>query len=152
MEKDKVLRKVSVKDRLPDDVIECFITTKSGYINTGWYFPFDINNYKAGNWYSSITKKVIKAPEYWYEEVSLEELLQKQWIPIVDADLLPKNGKEFLVKNNNQGSTLQLIYWDLIHNRWLNKGNVVFRSSLETNCKYMIVDEKTILNTKLKID
>lgn len=44
------------------------------------------------------------------------------WKPIETA---PKNGKEILVRNNNQGGCLRLIRFNAIHNYWQCKGDPI---------------------------
>jgi DNA-directed RNA polymerase subunit RPC12/RpoP len=43
----------------------------------------------------------------------------------INLDQLPKDGTEFLVRNNRQGGVKSLIYWDKIHKYWKSKGEPV---------------------------
>jgi len=45
------------------------------------------------------------------------------WIEIKKEDL-PKDGKEYLTRNELQGGVLQLIHWDKTHNCYKNKDQV----------------------------
>lgn len=38
----------------------------------------------------------------------------------------PKTGEEFLTCNLRQGGIMRLVYFDKIHNCWMNKGEVIY--------------------------
>ena len=46
-----------------------------------------------------------------------------KWIEIKEQ-ILPRDGIEYLTRNELQGGTLQLVYWDKIHNCYRNKGQM----------------------------
>ncbi len=46
-----------------------------------------------------------------------------KWISIKDKEI-PKDGEEYITRNELQGGSLQLIYWDKIHNVYKSKGEV----------------------------
>ena len=81
MEKEKVLRKVSVKDRLPDIESEYHCVTDTGELTSGtfykqtWLTPYRILNI-----------------EYWYEEVSVKELFHEYDKELAEA--LSNSAKE----------------------------------------------------------
>lgn len=57
------------------------------------------------------------------------------WILIKDEEI-PKDGKEYLVRNDLQGGQLSLIYWDKIHHTYRDKGDWVFLANIGTHwCK-----------------
>jgi len=41
-------------------------------------------------------------------------------------ELPPKDGKEFLVRYPLQANVKELVYWDVVHKRFLSKGEAVF--------------------------
>ena len=61
-----------------------------------------------------------------------------EWI---DAKVtsIPKDGKEYLTKNENQGNNLQLVYYDKIHKCYTNKGEYVFEGNAGTHWKHITI-------------
>ena len=45
------------------------------------------------------------------------------WIEVEENEI-PKDGKEYLTRNELQGGVLQLISWDKLHKCYKNKGDV----------------------------
>ena len=37
----------------------------------------------------------------------------------------PKDGTEFVACNMRQGGVKELIHWDIVHNRWKSKGDIL---------------------------
>lgn len=56
------------------------------------------------------------------------------WIPF-EQESIPKDGKEYLTKNDRQGGVLSLISWNKIHNYYQNKGEYVFEQNAGTHWK-----------------
>jgi len=69
----------------------------------------------------SITYFITRAYEMG-KRVQEETIHNEQWKPIESA---PKNGKEILARNNNQGGCLRLISFNSIHNYWQCKGDPI---------------------------
>ncbi len=65
---EKILRKVSCKDRLPKEAEEYFVLMPS----TSKRLLYFLKENAGGVWYS--TANELKLPEYWYEEVDVCEL------------------------------------------------------------------------------
>lgn len=47
-----------------------------------------------------------------------------QWISVKDKEV-PKDGKEYLTRNDNQGKTLSLIRWNRVYENYFDKGNII---------------------------
>ena len=55
-----------------------------------------------------------------------------KWINVKDKPI-PRDGKEYLTKNDNQMGTLQLIYWNNIYNYFNNKGEYISEENAGTH-------------------
>ena len=56
------------------------------------------------------------------------------WVKVSDIEI-PKDGQEYLVKNENQGGVLSLIKYNRVHNHYESKGKWVPLGVLGTHWK-----------------
>lgn len=64
-----------------------------------------------------------------YEKICdqlMAELAKFEWRPIETA---PKDGREFITCNMNQGGVKELVYYDKIHSAWKSKGLPIYMQS-----------------------
>ena len=69
-----------------------------------------------------------------YAELASEIIQLFGWVPR-SAKEIPKDGREYLVKNENQGGTLSLIRYNRIHDYYENKGKWAPQGNLGTHWK-----------------
>lgn len=85
-------------------------------------------------------KTIEKAVKEYSSIIQFQEAFLKgaefaqRWIPI-EEEKIPKDGKEYITKNNNQGGVLSLISWDIIHKHYRCKSEYVFEGNAGTHWK-----------------
>ena len=62
----------------------------------------------------------------------------QRWIP-VEEESIPKDGKEYLTRNDRQGGVLSLISWNKIHNHYQDKGEYVFEQNAGTHWRSLFL-------------
>lgn len=55
-----------------------------------------------------------------------------KWINVEDKSI-PRQGNEFLTRNDNQGGTFLLIRWNNLHKHFLNKADYISESNAGTH-------------------
>lgn len=61
------------------------------------------------------------------EEYTPEPYPTGIWIEVTEDTPFPRQSKEFLVRNDAQGGTLKLVYWNKIHSCFMSKGESIPR-------------------------
>jgi len=67
------------------------------------------------------------------------------WVKINSHSDFPKTTSEFLTRNDNQGGTLELVYYDRVHNCFRTKGNRLLPNEMGTHYCLIFKDDKPIL-------
>lgn len=66
------------------------------------------------------------------ETITTETMTAIEWINVKEQPI-PRDGKEYLTKNDLQGGVKSLISWNKVHNHFANKGFYVSEGNAGTH-------------------